>query len=380
MEAVTAEFLKALRLPHTIAVRVDAYRRDVNGNNALIARDLPVDSGEVTVDGTAPIRRMLSCSLLPERGLWDTLAPVGTQLHVWRGIRYPAGNVELVRLGRFVIDAQNMSYGPDGRVQITAPDRWAYIQRARFETPRKLTAGRLMTQEIAEFVAGPIPNMSVETMRIEATSQMMTPRGIVYERDRTEAIEDLTRSIGAEAFIAPDGVGVIRDVPELSDKPVWLVDASASGVLISADRERNRQKTRNVVVVTSSKADGSQPFPPEIVADTDPSSPTRVDGPFGRVPHFYASPVFRTPLSMRFAGKKILARLTGLAAQVNLENVVNPALDAGDVIDVLLPASAATNGKRRVERHLIDSLTVPLSVSGTQRIETRSTRPDDVTE
>jgi hypothetical protein len=62
-----------------------------------------------------------------------------------------------------------------------------------------------------------------------------------------------------------------------------------------------------------------------------------------------------------------------------VESVVNPALDAGDVIDVLLPPDSP-GARRRAERHLIDVVTIPLTVDGVQRIETRSTRPDEVTE
>ncbi len=383
MEPVSDDFLRALRLAHKVRVRIDAYRRDVNGNSVNIGPDLAVDEesgGTVTVDGTSPIRRSLSVGLVPSASLWDTLAPIGTQLHVWRGIEFPAGSVEWVRLGKFVIDAQTLSYGPGGTLQVSAPDRWAYIQRARFEKPEKPTAGRVISDVMRGLMAGPIPDMSYEMVRNLATGTETIRRGTVFERDRDEVIRDLGVSIGAEAFLAPDGIGVIRDVPELSDAPVWLVDASQSGVLIAADRERNRQKTRNVVVVSSELADGTVPFTPVIVADEDPNSPTRVSGGFGRVPQFYSSPLLRNTTQATRAGKKILSRVRGLAAQLSLEAAVNPALDAGDVIDVLLPPTPATGGKRRVERHLIETLTVPLTPGGTQSIQTRSTRPDDVTD
>ena len=48
---------------------------------------------------------------------------------------------------------------------------------------------------------------------------------------------------------------------------------------------------------------------------------------------------------------------------------MHPGLDRGDVIIVLTPSGTT-------ERHLVDSLTIPLDVGGTQQITTRSSRPE----
>jgi hypothetical protein len=69
------------------------------------------------------------------------------------------------------------------------------------------------------------------------------------------------------------------------------------------------------------------------------------------------------------AATALLNRVKAVNAQLNVEAVVNPALDRGDVITVLTPDGTT-------ELHLIDAVTIPLDVSGTQQITTRSSRPD----
>ncbi len=366
MYAVSDTFLAALRNPHSVVVTVEAWR-----SGSLVASDLPVEGGQVTVDSGSRVRRKLDLTLAPETALWDTLAPVGTELRVRRGIRYPNGETETVPLGVFDVDVQRLGYTPGGRLALTAPDRWVRVQRAQFETPTKPTAGTRISAEIARLVT-----QAVNVTPSNTASSTVNVPAVIWERDRDEAIGQLGKSIGAEAFFNPDGNVVIRDVPTLANPAVWLVDASASGVLLAADRERNRQRTYNVVIVASDRTDGQAPFAPQTVADNDTTSPTYVGGPFGRVPYFFTSPLLTSAAQATAAGTTLLNRVRGLAAQLALESVVNPALDGGDVINVLLPPERA-DLPRPVERHIIDALTVPLTVDGTQSITTRSTRPDE---
>ena len=166
-----------------------------------------------------------------------------------------------------------------------------------------------------------------------------------------------------------DGELVIRDAPLLSQVPAWTVDASETGVLIGGDRGRDRSRTYNVVVVNCTVLDGQAPPAPVIVEDDDPTSLTYTGGPMGRVPYFWTSPLLLDTTAMTAAGRTILNRVKGANAQLDLEAVVNPALDRGDVI-LAITADGA------VELHMVASLTVPLTTSGTQSIATISSRPD----
>jgi hypothetical protein len=357
---VTDTFGRALRESHTVAVRVDAYL-----GSTLIAGDLQVLDGQVNVASGTGVRRTLDLTIA-DRGLWSTLDVMGVELRPYRGIRHPSGDTELVPLGVFSLDTQAMSVGPSGGISVrSAPDRWARVQRAQFETPTAAIPTARITTEIVRLVTGAIPDVTSTNM---ATSTA-TAGPLVWEQDRAQAVIDLATSIGGEVFFDVAGALVVKDAPLLSQTPVWTVDASPSGVLLSGEQLRDRARTYNVVVVYPTSTSGTTPYAPVIVADTDPTSRTYVGGPFGRVPYRYTSQSVVTQAQATVAATALLNRLKAVNAQISLDAVCHPGLDRGDVITVLTPDGTT-------ERHLVDALTIPLTVGGTQQITTRSSRPD----
>lgn len=360
MYPVTSTFSAALRQSHAAIAQVDAYL-----GGSLIASDMPISGGSVSVASGSGVRRTLDVTIA-DRDLWDTLDVVGVELRAYRGIRYPSGDVEMVPLGVFSLDQQSISVGPTGGIEVrSAPDRWARVQRAQFEVPTPAIATARITSEISRLVTGAVSGITVATT---ATSTA-TAGPLVWEQDRAQAAVDLATSIGAEAFFDVTGNLVIEDAPLLSQAPVWTVDASPSGVLLSGERVRDRSRTYNVVVAYPTSLSGTAPYAPVVVADTDPTSRTYVGGPFGRVPYRYTSPAMTTSAQAQQAAKALLLRVKAVNAQLSVEAVVHPGLDRGDVITVLTPDGTT-------ELHLIDSLTIPLDVGGTQQITTRSSRPE----
>jgi hypothetical protein len=362
MYDVTTDFLDALRQSHTIHSRVDAYY-----NSALVYPNVPFTEGSVQVSSGTGVARTLSLTVA-DVSLWDVLLPIGTELRAYRGIRYPGvAEPEVVPLGVFDVDSQSISLGPSGAISITAPDRWARVQRARFEIPEKSVKSARVTAEISRLIRGAVPNVGVT---ITATSTALVG-SLIWDRDRERAVIDLCASIGAEAQFDWTGQVVIRDAPVITRPAIkWRVDASPTGVMIGGSRTRERTRTFNVVVVTSTNADGAAPFTPQVVADTDPLSPTYVGGAMGRVPFFYSSPVIRTAAQALVAGRAILNKTMGCAASLSVESAVNPALDRGDVFYAVLPSG-------EVERHLAESFSVPLTPGASQSITTRSAQVDE---
>jgi len=359
MWPVTDTFLAALREAHTMVAGVDAYY-----GGELLVGNLPIEDGQVTVHGGTGVRRTLDLTI-SDRSLWDTLDVVGVELRPWRGIRYPSGQVETVPLGVFDLSSQAVRLSGGGITVSSAPDRWARVQRARFERPAQSVRTARASAEAARLVVEAAPGVAVTN---EASSSA-TAGQLVWDRDRDRAVIDLLTAISAEGFFDNEGAFTIRDAPLLSQPPVWTVDASPSGVLLDGDRVRDRSRTYNVVVVADARVDGSAPFALQVVADTDPASRTYVGGPFGRVPYFWSSPTVRTAQQAAAAGRTILNRVKAVNAQLSVQTVVNPALDRGDVIHVLTPGGV-------VERHLVDGVTIPLTVGGAQSITTRSSRPE----
>jgi Domain of unknown function (DUF5047) len=329
-----------------------------------ILDDLPYLSGEVTLNGPGGVRGTLALTVAPDEGTatWDLLSPIGTELVPYRGVRFIDGTSEWVPLGVFGIDSQRMGYGADGTLSLTAPDRWARVQRARFLAPATTTGGA-----VTEAIRLATDAVSVACTNT-ATSAAST-NAQIWDRDRDAAVVALMTSASAEIFFDRAGLLVARNVPRLTSVPVWTVDAGMSGVLVGADRSRDRARTYSAVVAIGTATDGTTPLAPQIAYDDDPDSPTYYLGPFGLVPYFYASPLLTTTAQALAAAKTILAKVTGMAAQLSIENAVNPALDPGDTIAAVLPSGT-------VEAHLIDTVTIPLDVGTSQKITTRSTRPE----
>lgn len=360
MYPVTSLFEQAIRGAHTLVVRVD-----ITYGGSTVASDIDITDGTVRCTSGRGVRRMLDLTVT-DRTLWSSLEPIGTELLAYRGVRYPSGVVETVPLGVFRVDAHNMSVSPSGGIAVrSAPDRWSMVLKARFETPRASNPGTSAVDEVVDLVSEAVPAAGVT---VTATSAA-TVGAMVYDRDRDRIINELLTAAGADAYFDNAGDLVVRDQPLLGQAPAWTVDASETGVLLDGSRGRDRSRTYNVVVVNVATLDGEAPPTPVVVEDDDASSATWVDGPMGRVPYFWTSPLGLDTAQMTAAGQKILNRVKGTNAQLDLTAAVHPGLEPGDVIEVITSDGA-------VEWHQVTECTIPLTVDGTQTIATQSSRPD----
>lgn len=382
MYAVSAKYLDAIRYPHRISTRLEAWRAGERIDDGRYgAEGLPLDDtspGNVAVDTSPGVRRTLTVELAPDAGLWDLLAPTGTELRPYSVLRYPDGTAEEVPLGRFPILGQDEPVaGAAGGLKLTASDLFATVQRARFLRPQASRLGWRVVDQIADLVRQVLGADWPVTITASSTATM---GALVWERDRGKTIEDLARGIGADVAFAANGTLVIRDVPDVTiARPVWTIATGAGGVVVGGRRQRSRRKTYNVVVASPKVVDGSPLFAPVVVWDNDPTSPTyagpdplgRPDlaGPMGVVPYFITSELLRDAGQAYAAANAALWRVRGLEAQLALSTSPNLALDGYDVVDVLLAG-------QRTQRHVIDRVTLPLGVAEAQTIDTRSTRPD----
>jgi hypothetical protein len=372
MLVTSARFLDAIRHPPRLYVRVEVWlagsRVDTYGVDGI-----PVYGGEVDGDASKQVRRTLNGVTVDATDeMWDLLSPVGTQLRVFRGFRYLNGEVEAVPAGVFVMPGITENYGGDWGGQIgTASDQMLLVQRARFTSPRAIQPGIRIADVVATLMAevlGPVNNLS--------TSRALTGAGLLYARDRGAAITELANSIAADVYCAADGTPTIRDAPQLAATSVWTVDAGDAGVLYTAARKRTYDRTYSGVQAAPAQIDGSPPFNPVTVWDTDPDSPTYYLGPFGAVPYFFTSPLLANSGQAFLAAQALLPKVTAARAQLSLVAECNPALEDGDTITVVLPPRQPRVGTSTIEQHLISTFTIPLTPDGTQKIETASATAD----
>jgi hypothetical protein len=369
------QFAQAIRSSVRLSYSVSAT---YNGAPVDGTTDMRPTGGTIT-DTTKPgVRRVLNLELAGGNTLFQALSPTGTLLTVSCTVVYTDGTQTTIPMGVFDIDSDRLSEG-DGTISLTAPDKWVKIQRAKFLTPTSSSPGMAVTEQIAALIRGALGPSTPVTITATSSASM---GWIVWEKDRDKAIIDLADQIGAWVYFDRQGEAIIADVPTSGRSQTWLADASLTGVMTELTRERSRTDTFNVVVVTSSSAT-AELFPTVVVWDDNPLSPTyagtdprtapETAGPFGIVTDYLDTPNLDTVDEATSAALARLARGQGLASQVSLGQVPNPAVDAFDSIDVM-PPPETFNTSRVLERHVIDTVTHPLTLGADQHIEGRSVR------
>lgn len=324
-------------------------------------------SWQVTADRTSQTRRTLQAVLAPEtpRGMTGVTVKGGyLQLDV--GIDYGDGSVELIPQGLFRVDGED-THRPDGGISVQGYGREKVVIDDAFLTPR--TAQSSSALDLIELLLRESVPDAVVVRRTTRDAPVPTT---TWERERWGAIDgsdsSLARAIGVEVWADGRGRYVISDVPTLADPPVWTVDAGRGGVLITSASSSSTDGVYNVVVASGDPSDGSVPVGPVIVQDTNPTSPTRVSGPFGRRVRRYTSNLLTTADQATTAAYSLLANSLGLTSGLSFTAVPNPALEPGDVV-LVRPADGPP------ELHIVDKIT--LSSSGAMSCETRSTKADD---
>lgn len=375
MWPVSDNFARALRSSNTPIFRVDVFRAGQAKNPAQYVAGVPFTTGSaVTEDSTSQVRRTYATTIattdLTPGAAQSLLAPYGTEVQVSRGIQFGDGTREWVPQGRFLItDASVSETGADGQsgVSITCESRARYVQDARFAHPRGPNTTLTVPQEIASLVADACPP-NVPPLNDLTGSSTRVIRGTVYDvTDRAAAIDKLATSIGAEFLFDRIGVPTLRPLPDLTQTPVWTVNAGSNGVLVAVDTAISRGSVYNAVAASGQASDGSLSCW-AIATDSNPASPTFWGGPFGYKPAYYGSPYLRTTAQCQAIANKLLPKYAGAGWTITLSAVPHPGLDAGDTIWVSLPDG-------RVQRHLIETVTVPMDYSGVQDLTTKSTDP-----
>lgn len=346
---------------HRISVRATAY------TSAFGAVTLPVASGSITADATSQVRRTGTVGIADPL-YWPAdpisiLSPLGSELFVEYGVHIPRQGTEWVPLFRGPITEvrrQRPYTSGDASLSVTVADRSSKVAEARFEQATQTRSGATNVAEIARLITDVLPTANV----IDQTGSTQVAAQLDIDRERwADGIEKLADAIGAECFADALGNFVIRPTPTLSNPIAWVISSGRGGVLVSKADQQTRSLTYNEAVASGQRTDGTPPVY-AIVQDTDPTSPTYIGGAFGRKPRFYSSPLLTTVAQCQTAAAGLLARTTGMQATVTLTAITNPALDAGDVIQVV-------QGSRQ-SLHIIDSVTYPLKVGDAQSITTRS--------
>jgi hypothetical protein len=360
VQPVSATWANTVTGSHVINTLVEAWY-----NGARI-RSLAVVDGTVTVDASASQRRTYSATLA-EQGSFPSvldvtgvLAPYGTIHKVWRGLWYPTGTTEWVQLGTFRVDT--IATGLEaGTVRVTGSDLSRVVADSRFLQPTTSVTTNSIRQEIARLIR--TSGLGASYPVIDTTGDASLTPALTWDRDRWQAIQDLATSVGGEVIFGPDGTAIVQPAPAITDPIDWRVVSTQ--IVVTGERALDRAQTYNMIVATGERTDNVAPAR-GVAQDLNRDSPTYVGGPFGVVPAFYSSPVLTTNAAALKAAGKILARTRGMARRLTFQCVPNPAVDVGDVLTFLMPDGTTS------ERHIVDTLQIPLAPSGPMTVTTRT--------
>ena len=356
----------ALKLSHQLATSVDVLV------NAVVAQTVTTTiSGTVTIDATAQSRSRMDLVIVDDGTMGlvpvdadSPLAPYGNELQVKRGVTYPDGTTDLVSLGVFRIDRASPARTPQGiQVSVSGLDRSVRFIDARFEQPYEVALGTNYATAILQVLQDAWPEMPYKFTAVTQTAPKLTAE---EGADRWAFAQTMATSLGMDLYFDGDGVCVLRPVMTTTSDPVVSLLEGANGLLLEATTEWTRDGNYNRVIATGENT-GQTAAARGVATDDDPLSPTYYFGPYGRVPMFYASQFITTNDQAQDAAEAMLARELGTTQTISFGGVVDPRLEPGDVIEL------TRAGDRAAERHVIDSLMMPLAATEKMTGRTRAT-------
>lgn len=360
----------ALAGPHEAYSRVEVWRSGIQVDElTFVDRGTPYTRGapvffDGTVRGTLASRvtRTLDLTvpdtLYPWR-LTDLLNPYGTELRVFKGVRY--GNASPDEFAVFVGTIEEVSPPELGKCTIKASDTALRVAAAGFASPTASQAGGLVVDEYRRLVLNANPRATFGPFSAITTK---VPQ-LAYDSDRGQALDSLAGAAVAFWYTLADGRYVLRSVPWTappSTAPLALSDGPG-GTLLTAFPVRSTAGIYNQIVVVSDRADGG-PARYAVASDTDPTSPTYIRGPFG----VRTKPPIRvtgaaTQEQLDVIARVELQRAQALTASWQLTCVPDASLELGDPLGLTFRGHVATQ--------FMVSYTLPLRPTGAMQVQGR---------
>lgn len=314
-----------------LAAGHEPYERvDVWYDGARVYEGLPFVKGTVSANLTSRVTREAQFTLHEDWYPWedtDLLAPYGTELRAYKGIRY--GNNEPVYWPTFIGKIQDVDIA-EGAVIVRAADRAAEVVENKFTAPESSVAGEPVPEEVRRVIRGRLPGATFGTDDVFYERVPV----LVWENDPGSALDEMATAVGAFWYALASAEFVLRRYPWTvrRDPVLTLTDGDGGTVLASAGR-RQRDGIYNVVTVTGERADGSTPVS-GTDEDTDPASRTYAAGPFGRRGLLRRLNTPGTTEVALGAAKALRRRTTGTTHRWSFTAIPDAALELGDVLDL----------------------------------------------
>jgi hypothetical protein len=346
----------------TAAIQSGVYRvaptLTVYTNGLPLNYSLPISTGSVTVDRSSANRRRAHITseiipsvpppvILPTLST-SPLAPFGNEVVLQEGITNQAGVTSYVTLGTFAIATSTVvDQGTEFVVTLDCYDRSWVISQRKFKTPYNIPAagGNFATE--LQTLLNTVWASTLPALTYNITSTTLTVPSASYNegQDPWQAALDMATAIGYELFFDVNGVVTAFPIPiPSSSAPSWTYsNGSANSPKVITDTFTRDGIYNDFIIsgtgtqnATGSSSGSTTPVRAE-QSDTNPYSPTYVNGQFGDVPSFGYSNLITTASQASSAATYALNASLSAAQQISLDVLPNPLFDIDDVVEIFWP-------------------------------------------
>lgn len=350
---ISSRLAATLTGSHTVVAKCDILY-----DGAVVATISPEGNDGVSpqvglVDGSvsverATVRRSGSVTFLdPGNELADIVAPLRGEVRLYRGAVYadatateranPPDDREYVPLATLVTFKPYSGGWP--RRTVTGRDRLGDVAEQRFVVAWKIPPATTVAKAIIAVLSAKLPatRRSFDIPETGATTGGLTSLVLDEDADPAEACQNLAATAGLVLYADPMGMilGRAERDPDPGDAVLDLIPGAGS-VMLRPQPERDLSGLPNAVIVTGESTELAAPVR-GYAEDSDPKSLTYAKRVGVRNPVRFSSPVLLTSEQCQQTALTILRSRLGVSDTVAQGIIANPALDAGDVLNILDP-------------------------------------------
>jgi len=328
-----------------------------------------VDDGSVTVDVSRGTRRTFQLRISNKDGMftpktWESDLSFGRTVRIYRGLQFydPTVNKlvdEYALLGTFLIDRpevfveRNMSV-----ITLDGSDLWKKIASGGFPSGYSFAANthvNTIIAKVAEISGITVERMSLDPLDSLTDNERLTNSIVAWEEgdNRSDFLQNIVTQFGLYVYFTPSGILTSEKAKQPSDQtPVWHFSPGEDSVMLGVTKTQSDLKLVNHIIVTGESAYST--YARYEIQDTDPDSPTYVNGPMGnRVLLFRAPQVYNTTQAANVALKLWLENAL-VEENIKVPSLCLPHLEGNDVVEVTEPISGVA------DKYLAQRFEIPL--------------------
>lgn len=329
---------------------------DEQGNVWTINRS-GTPSAAIIYDSTTTT--LIADPLIPTGAASDLIGIYGQEIRAYRGIDFLDGTQpEYIPVGVFnITEVETDDTGESIFVRIQGYDRARRIARARLTDTYSIASGTNVKTALTALLQFRYPQIQFSAA-YQQFATTATTNGVTLDVQADPwafAQQFALDTMAADLYFDPDGFCTLVAVSDPNTRPIdWYYDEGSNSILLYVVRNANDNESYNHVILAGEHPDNAAPIRGEAY-DSNASSPTYINGPFGDVPYFESIPTINTTAQANATALARLNKVLGSIEEVRIDVIAHPAHEVGDIVHV---------GRSRANInavYVLDKITVPLT-------------------